>query len=222
MTCVCRSHMMLPCSLWSVLAWEALWASISLMAEEQVALASWMIWPWVVFASLTTAEQAVLVPRITQEQLVLASRVNWEYVVWTSSHPRAAGFGFSDRFSCLGLILTKFHTQFPDGSLPTGIYGCFGGQQILKGFVGICPKLHWVHWGSDASGPRSHSNRGDAGGDPPREASATSALTWNEVSTGWSSSSDFWDGGTGTITGLGLLGVEFFGLTARCFQHCSG
>ena len=60
----------------------------------------------------------------------------------------------------------KFHTQFLDGSLPVGIYGCFGGQQILEGFVGIHPKLHCVHQGSDASIPRNHSNRGNAGGDP--------------------------------------------------------
>ena len=84
MTCISKFHMMLPCYLWSVSAWEALWASISLMAEEQVALASWMIWPWVVLASLTAAEQVVLASRITQEQLVLASRFNWEHVVWAS------------------------------------------------------------------------------------------------------------------------------------------
>ena len=82
MTCISKSCMMLPCSLWSVLAWEALWASISLMAEEQAASASQMIWPWVVLASLTAARQVVLASRITQEQLVLASRVNWEHGVW--------------------------------------------------------------------------------------------------------------------------------------------
>ena len=46
-------------------------------------------------------------------------------------------------------------------------------------------------------------------GIPSREASATSALTWDEVSTRWSSSSDFWGGGIGMITGLGLLRVKF-------------
>ena len=51
---------MLPCSLWSNLAWEALWASASLIAVEQAALASWMEWAWVVLASLTTAIQAAL------------------------------------------------------------------------------------------------------------------------------------------------------------------
>ena len=81
---VSRSCTMLPCSLWSVSAWEALWASISLMAEEQVASASWMIQPQVVLVSLTATEQAVLASRITQEQLVLASRVNKEHVVWAS------------------------------------------------------------------------------------------------------------------------------------------
>ena len=65
-------------------AWEALQTSISLMAEEQVASASWMIWPQVVLTSLTTTEKGVLTSRITQEQLVLASRVNQEHVVWAS------------------------------------------------------------------------------------------------------------------------------------------
>ena len=76
--------MMLPCSLWNDSAWEALWTLTSLMALEQVALASWMIWPLVVLASLTTAEQVVLASRITQEQLVLVAKVNWKQVVWAS------------------------------------------------------------------------------------------------------------------------------------------
>ena len=84
MTGVSRAHMMLPCSLWRVLAWEALWALTSLMAGEQVASASWMIQPLVVLASLTAAEQAVLASRISQEQLVLVSMVNQEHVVWVS------------------------------------------------------------------------------------------------------------------------------------------
>ena len=76
MTCISRSHMMLPCSLWSVSAWEALPASTSLMAEEQVASASQMIWPQVVMASSTAAEQAVMAFRITQEQTALASLID--------------------------------------------------------------------------------------------------------------------------------------------------
>ena len=73
--------MMLPCSLWSDLAWEALQASKSLMTVEQAALASQMIQSWVVLASLTAAEQVVLVSKVTQEWAVLAFKVNWEHVV---------------------------------------------------------------------------------------------------------------------------------------------
>ena len=65
--------MMLPCSLWSDSAWEALWTSMSLMAVEQVALASWMVWSQVILASLTATEQAVLASKVTQEQTALAS-----------------------------------------------------------------------------------------------------------------------------------------------------
>ena len=35
----------------------------------------------------------------------------------------ADGSGFFNGLCCLGLIPTKFHTQFPDGSPPAGIYG---------------------------------------------------------------------------------------------------
>ena len=52
--------MMLPCSLWSNLAWEALWASASLMAVEQAASASQMVQAQVVLASLTATMQAAL------------------------------------------------------------------------------------------------------------------------------------------------------------------
>ena len=76
--------MMLPCSLWSDSAWEALWASISLMAVEQAALASQMIWSWVVLASLTATQQVVLASRVTWLQVVLASRVTWEQTALAS------------------------------------------------------------------------------------------------------------------------------------------
>ena len=65
--------MMMPCSLWNDSALETLWALALLMALEQVALASWMIQPWVVLAFLTAIEQEVL-----------ASSINWEQVVWAS------------------------------------------------------------------------------------------------------------------------------------------
>ena len=52
----------------------------------------------------------------------------------------------------------KFHVKFPDGRPPVGIYGYFGGQQFLEGFVGICMELHCVHQGSDALRYRGHHN----------------------------------------------------------------
>ena len=74
--------MMLPHSLWGDLAWEALWALTSLMAVEQAALASQMIWVWVILDSLTIAEQVVLASRVTQEQMALASLM--DSVAWDS------------------------------------------------------------------------------------------------------------------------------------------
>ena len=53
--CCSRSHMYLPCSLWSIAAWEIFRALASQMALEQVASASWTKWPLVVLASLTAA-----------------------------------------------------------------------------------------------------------------------------------------------------------------------
>ena len=41
-----------------------------------------------------------------------------------------------------------------------------------------------------------------------REASATLALTWDEVSTDWSGPSGLWGEVVGTTTGVGLLGDE--------------
>ena len=74
--------MMLPCSLWSDSAWEALQTLTSLMAVEQVALASQMIWVWVILASWTATEQVVLSSRVTQEQMALASLM--DLVAWDS------------------------------------------------------------------------------------------------------------------------------------------
>ena len=51
---------MLPCSLWSNSAWEALQALTSLMTVEQAALASQMEQTWVILASLTATMQAAL------------------------------------------------------------------------------------------------------------------------------------------------------------------
>ena len=71
----------------------------------------------------------------------------------------------------------KFHTQFPDGSLPVGIYGCFGGQQILEGFVGICPKFHCITGGVMLPALEAAAIGVMLVGIPSREASATLALT---------------------------------------------
>ena len=46
-------------------------------------------------------------------------------------------------------------------------------------------------------------------GIPSRDASAISVLTWDDVSTGWSSSFDSWGRGIRTTTGLVLLRVKF-------------
>ena len=74
--------MMLPCSLWSDSAWQALQTSKYLMAVKQVASASQMIWARVVLASFTATEQAVLASRVTQDQTALASLI--DSVAWDS------------------------------------------------------------------------------------------------------------------------------------------
>ena len=76
--------MMLPCSLWSDSAPEALWALTSLMAVEQVASASRIIWSRVILASLTTTGQVVLASKLRQEQVVLESRVTQEQMALAS------------------------------------------------------------------------------------------------------------------------------------------
>ena len=54
--CSSRSHMYLPCSLWSLAAWEIFWAWASQMTLEQLALVSWSKWLLVVLASLTATK----------------------------------------------------------------------------------------------------------------------------------------------------------------------
>ena len=63
---------MLPCSFCSNLAWEALWASASLMAVEHAALFSCMEHAWVILASLTISKQMALASRVAEEQMALA------------------------------------------------------------------------------------------------------------------------------------------------------
>ena len=65
--------MTLPCSLWSNSAWEAFQISASLMAIEQAASASWMVWVWIILASLTIAKHKALASRVSWEQMALAS-----------------------------------------------------------------------------------------------------------------------------------------------------
>ena len=84
MTCASKSCMILPCSLWSNLAWKALQTSESLMAVEQAALASWMVLAQVILASLTIAKQMALVSRNTQEHAALAPRATCEQMVLAS------------------------------------------------------------------------------------------------------------------------------------------
>ena len=65
--------MMLPCSFCRNLAWEAFWASASLMAIEHIALFSHMEHLQVILASLTISKEMALASRVAQEQMALAS-----------------------------------------------------------------------------------------------------------------------------------------------------
>ena len=65
--------MMLPCSFCSSSAWEALWASVSLIAVEHAASFSHMEHAWVFLASLTISRQMALASKVALEQTALAS-----------------------------------------------------------------------------------------------------------------------------------------------------
>ena len=65
--------MVLACCLWSESAWETPQVSASLMAVEQMALASLTVQVQVDLASLTAAEQRVSASRVAQVQMALAS-----------------------------------------------------------------------------------------------------------------------------------------------------
>ena len=59
-------------------------------------------------------------------------------------------------------------------------------------------------------------------GIPSRDASAISVHTWDDVSTGWSNSFDFWGRGIGMTTWVGLLGVEFLDPQPDVSSNCLG
>ena len=65
--------MVLACHLWGESAWEASQVSASLMAAEQMALASQMVQVQVALASLTAAEQRASASRVAWVQMALAS-----------------------------------------------------------------------------------------------------------------------------------------------------
>ena len=92
--------MVLTCCLWSELAWEAPQVLASLMATEQAVSASWMVQVWVALASLIDQMQVTFASLTVEKYRASASKVTWEQ-----------------------MALMKFHTQFPDGSLPMGVYG---------------------------------------------------------------------------------------------------
>ena len=65
--------MVLACLWWSESAWKAPKISASLMAVEQRASASQMVWAQVALASLTVVEQRASASRKAQVQMALAS-----------------------------------------------------------------------------------------------------------------------------------------------------
>ena len=198
--------MMLPCSLWNDSAWRAL---TSLVALEQVALASWTIWPLVVLAFLTAIEQVVLASKITQEQLVLASKVNWEQVVWASrvTWEQAAVASLIDSAawhslwqramlsSCMVLCLWAPMDALVVRKSSRALLAFAQSSSSSTGGV-MLPVLEMAAIGEMLVGMSS------------REASTTLALACDEVSTVWYGPSGFWDGVMGTATGVDLLGDE--------------
>ena len=83
------------------------------MATEQVVLASQMVQAWVALASLIVWMQVAFASLTVEKHRTSASMVTWEQMALASLMDSAVSVSF----------LMKFHTQFPDGSLPMGIYG---------------------------------------------------------------------------------------------------
>ena len=202
--------MMLPCSLWSDSTWEALWALTSLMDVEQVVSASWMIWSLVILASLTGAEQAVLACKVTQTQVVLASKVSLEHVVWASRVTR-------EQMALASLMDSFAWDSFWSSSIPSSQKALWlqASMDALvvssssRALLAFSQSSIASTGGVMVSGLEAMAMGEMLVGIPSRDASAISALTWDDVSTGWSSSFDFWGRGIGMTIGLGLPRVEF-------------
>ena len=120
----------------------------------------------------------------------------------------AGGFGFFDGFSCFGLILTKFCAKFPDGPLPAGTMDALVISSPLRVLLAFLQSSIASTRGVTLSDLEVTAMGEMLVEIPSRDASAIPALTWDEVSTGWSSSFGGWEGGIRMTTWHGLLGVE--------------
>ena len=196
--CSSRSCMYLPCSLWNIAAWETFWALASQMALEQAASASWTKQPQVVLAFLTAARKLVLVSRINQEQAVWASRVTWEQMTLASLMDAAAWDSFWQSITPSSQtalhLLTSMDPLVLCRSLRALLALVQSSARSIEGLMLLLLEMAAI--GEILVGMSS------------REASASSTLTWDEVSTAWSGSSGFEGGVMRTTAVVDLLGDE--------------
>ena len=161
----------------------------------------------VILASLTISEQMTLASRVAQEQTALASLTVVKHKTWAS---RLAW----EQEALASLMESVALDSFQRSSVPSSQMAlCLSMDALvvsssLKALLAVAQSSIASTGGVKLSDLEVTAMGEVLVGIPSMDASAISALTWDEVSTSWSSSFGWWEGGIRTTMGCSLLGVE--------------
>ena len=194
MTCLSRSHMMLLCSLCSNLAWEAFWASASLIAIAHAALFSHMEHVQVILASLTISKQMALASRVVQEQMSLTSLTVAKHKAWAS---RLAWEQMALASLMDSIALDSFWwSSMPNSQMALCLQASMDALVVsssLRALLAFVQSSTVSNRGVMLSDLEVIAMGEMLVGIPSRDVSAISMLTWDEISTSWSSSFGWWE-----------------------------
>ena len=198
------------------------------MAIEHAALASWMVQAQVVLASLTITKQMALVSRVTKEHTTLASRVTWEQMALASltvaKHKAWASRVTLEQTALACLMDSVTWDSFWWSSIPSSQMALH--LQVSMDALVVSSSLRALlaflqSSIASARGVMLLDLEVVAMGEmllgiPSKDASAISALTWDEVSTDWCSSFGLWGGGVRTTIGFASSESRFWTHGQKC------
>ena len=164
---------------------------------------------WIVFASLTISEQMALASRVAWEQMALASLMVVKHKAWVS---RLAWeqVALASLMDSVALDLFQW-SSMPSSQMALHLWASMDAL-VVSSFSKALLAVAWssiVTTGGVTLSDLEVTAMGEMlVGIPSRDASAISALTWDKVSTSWSSSFGWWEGGIRMTVGCDLLRVE--------------